>query len=257
MKGFEMDKKALEFASKKHDGQVFNDGSGRPYIEHCKGVYNEVFLHIPDNYPKREIIAASALLHDTIEDTDTTYEEIKEIFGKEIADNVLALSKNPDLPKAEQLEDSLKRIVATSKEAMLVKMADRIFNIDELHPLWGYKKLVNYLKDSKRILQVLGDANKSLANKLEKYIKKYEMDLETKKQEGGFMRYFKLNGILYCYDSVSEMTLVYKDGWEVSPINYIELERQSQLIEVSREDVEKTIDADPSELIEFYSQLLK
>lgn len=180
MKNYELDKKALQFALNKHDGQVFNDNTGRPYIEHCKSVYVNLFTYVPDSIEKRDILAATALLHDTLEDTNTTYDEILRVFGKEVADNVLALTKNKELPHEEQMSDSLNRIINTSKEAGMVKLADRITNITKLHPLWDYKKSMNYLKEADLILNTLGDVNNNLAEKLKKLILEYEKAINKK-----------------------------------------------------------------------------
>src|SRR5690606_33419343 len=66
-----------------------------------------------------------ALLHDTIEDTSTNFEELENKFGIEIAKAVLALTKNSALPKDEQMQDSLMRIKKLKPEVWAIKLADR------------------------------------------------------------------------------------------------------------------------------------
>ena len=176
----ELIENAKKYACIKHKDQKFNDNSNRPYIEHCLSVYNIVMSAISEDDPKKEVIACTALLHDVIEDTDTPYEEIKDLFGKEIADNVLSLTKNSTLPKDEQMSDSLKRILQTSKEAQIVKLADRITNITHIHPIWEYKKVVVYLDESVTILDSLGQSNDILKKMLEERIENYKNELKEK-----------------------------------------------------------------------------
>ncbi|MCH5717111.1 hypothetical protein MKP07_13310 [Niabella hibiscisoli] len=96
-----------------------------------------------------------ALLHDTIEDTPTSYEELSKIFSEEIAAGVLALTKNEALPKAEQMPDSLKRIKALPKEIWAVKLADRITNLQKPPELWNASKKSSYLDEAVSIASYL------------------------------------------------------------------------------------------------------
>ena len=170
-------KKAFKFAKEKHSNQFFTDGSGTPYFEHCKRVCRNLFKYASGELDKVDILQATALLHDTLEDTDTCYDELLNEFGKEIADNVAALTKNDELPKGIQMEGSLGRIVQTSKEACLVKLADRITNLTQVHPLWGYNKAVNYLQEANMILKYLGGVNAGLTDELERRIERYKQEI--------------------------------------------------------------------------------
>lgn len=222
MKGLEQ--KALEFATKKHEGQYFIDGTNRPYIEHCEGVYIHLLTYLPDNIEKRDIIGATALLHDTLEDTDTTYEELLENFGKEVADNVKALTKDEKLPYQDRLQDSINRILATSKEAQMVKLADRYFNLLDIPNTWGYEKCKNYVEEGRLIRDSLGESNLTLRNLLNNNIKKYSKKLERKYKEGEFMEYFMYEEKLHAYDNDTTFTLVFNRGkWEISQLSYAEL----------------------------------
>ena len=116
-----------------------------------------------------------ALLHDTLEDTYTTFDEIKDLFGEDIAKAVLALSKNEELPKNKQVPDSLKRIKDLHKEVWAVKLADRITNLQPAPPGWSDQKRLEYIKDAEIILDELGDGNKYLAKRLEAKISEYRL----------------------------------------------------------------------------------
>lgn len=80
--------KADAFAAEKHRGQERRI-SKEPYVEHCRRVSRTVSLYTPDTN-----IIAAALLHDTLEDTETTYEELVKEFGAQVADMVRALTND-------------------------------------------------------------------------------------------------------------------------------------------------------------------
>lgn len=107
-------KAADEYAARKHEGQV--DKAGVPYINHPRAVAAKL---------DSDVEKAVALLHDTVEDTDATVEEIKEVFGEEIADAVEVLTH----PKDEPYMDYIRRIW-TNRLARDVKLADLEHNMD-------------------------------------------------------------------------------------------------------------------------------
>lgn len=123
----ERDSKALIFATKKHHGQKRR--GGEDYVNHCIRVSNTVSEHTTD----QDVIIAS-LLHDTLEDTATTYEELVMEFNKEVADLVLAVSNDEqEMAKMNGKRDYLaKKINTMSPNALLIKLADRIDNIADL-----------------------------------------------------------------------------------------------------------------------------
>lgn len=119
-----------------------------------------------------------ALLHDTLEDTETTYEQLKEIFGTAVADGVLTLTKNKDLEKSLQMGDSLRRIVLQPKEIQMVKMADRITNLQEPPGHWTTEKIKGYQNEARLIYDCLKDCSESLAKRLETKINDYDVYLK-------------------------------------------------------------------------------
>ncbi|MEN8251743.1 MAG: HD domain-containing protein, partial [Bacteroidota bacterium] len=166
---------AIKFATSKHQDQGQKvKGTELPYVVHLSNVAMEVLvaaLHTRDF----DLIYAIqvALLHDTIEDTETTFDEIKENFGEDIAIAVLALSKNEKLPKDKQVPDSLTRIKKLQKEVWAVKLADRITNLQPAPANWTVNKRIEYLKESQIILDELRDGNQYLAKRLEAKIPEY------------------------------------------------------------------------------------
>ncbi len=127
----ELIEKAYRFAEKKHEGQFRK--SGDPYISHCIGVA----MIIAQLQAGPQTICAG-FLHDTIEDTDTTKEEIEQNFGKEVADMVEALTKVTRLSDYKNVEftseNHRKIFVAMANDirVIIVKLADRLHNMRTL-----------------------------------------------------------------------------------------------------------------------------
>lgn len=107
--------KALEFAATKHKGHTRKNGDA--YIIHPIRVAQEVFTE------NQKIIA---LLHDTLEDTETTYEEIKGLFGEGVAHSVLVLTR----VEGENYDEYIQR-VKTNPDAVKVKLADIADNLND------------------------------------------------------------------------------------------------------------------------------
>jgi (p)ppGpp synthase/HD superfamily hydrolase len=114
-----------------------------------------------------------AVLHDIIEDTNATYDLVAESFGKAVADGVMALSKDLTLPKIEQMADSLRRIRKQPREIWMVKMADRIANLDPPPHYWDDAKIEAYRQEAIAIHDALHTANAALANRLQEKIEQY------------------------------------------------------------------------------------
>ena len=129
--------KAMEFAEKKHLGQERDDGQDF-YSAHCLVVYQIV----KTRRGKAETLCA-AILHDTLEDTDTTYAELKLNFGKNVADLVLMVSHTEDnmFPLLRFKDDEYNELV---HKAMVIKHADTFVNVSEMYT-WTPEQRVRYL----------------------------------------------------------------------------------------------------------------
>lgn len=171
--------KALIFAANAHQDQKVK-GKNYPYIVHVINVCTEVITAIFKSKVKAPDLAIQcSLLHDTIEDTDATYKDIFELFGKNVADGVIALSKDKKLAKNEQIIDSINRIKKQPIEVGLVKLADRIVNLQEPPSHWTLAKIKEYQKDAVLIYENLKRCNKYLAKRLDKKIKDYSKYINT------------------------------------------------------------------------------
>lgn len=129
--------KALGFAKDAHGAQVI-PGTEMPYILHPVAVFETLKPCITAS--NQALLVPVALLHDTIEDTNVTHEDLAREFGQSVADGVLALTKNMDLSKAERMPDSIRRIQAQPRPIWMVKLADRIVNLQPPPYFWKPKK---------------------------------------------------------------------------------------------------------------------
>lgn len=170
----ELYQRALWFATQAHNKQTYPSGDGLPYIAHPVAVAAEVigqWCALP-NFDL-DLAMCCALLHDVIEDTATPAQAIELQFGQAVVQGVQALSKNTDLPKAAQMNDSLQRILAQPAEIAVVKMADRICNLNAPPTYWTTEKRKNYQAEAKLILQKLGTQHTATAEKLALRIEAY------------------------------------------------------------------------------------
>ena len=160
-------RKAWIFASNKHKLQLYPGSEKLPYVTHIGSVILELFPALQNNELfDVDIAVCCALLHDTVEDTDTTICEIEEHFGEKIAAGVLALTKDKALQGKEAISDSLERIKKQPREIWIVKLADRTANLRAYPDHWSAGKCLAYAQESERILDALGEASPVIANSL-------------------------------------------------------------------------------------------
>ena len=172
--------KTIIFATLKHleNNQTIGD-SNLPYVIHLSNVAMEILIASShsENFDLNFAIQV-ALLHDTLEDTNTTFEELEREFGIEVTEGVSALTKNDNLPKEEKMLDSLNRISKQRKEIWAVKLADRITNLQKPPKSWDNAKRIKYREEALIILEKLKGSNEYLENRLSEKIKEYENYLD-------------------------------------------------------------------------------
>ena len=120
-------KSAKFLAKQKHEGQ-FRKDCKTEYFEHLKNVVNE----LKNMGITNEEILCAGWLHDTIEDTDTDYDEIYEKFNKKIADSVASVTKDTRLIKHKQEKAYISQLKKASWQAKVVKLGDIIANFKDL-----------------------------------------------------------------------------------------------------------------------------
>lgn len=158
--------KALKFSAEKHRGQRRKDEQASPYINHPIEVAN-VLWNIGEVYDVTTIIGA--LLHDTLEDTDTTPEEIHINFGQEVLALVLEVSDDKSLPKKERKLKQIEKAPFLSFRAKQLKLADKICNINDIANFppvnWSWQRKNEYLEWANSVVAGLRGTN----TRLEKY----------------------------------------------------------------------------------------
>lgn len=167
--------KAIKFAAKRHaDINQLIPGTNLPYVVHLSNVAMEILIASQNTKGfNAEFAVQVALLHDILEDTKTSFDELSQEFSIEIAEAVLALSKNAEIPKESRMTDSLNRIKQLSKEVWAVKLADRITNLQTPPQLWGIEKISEYQKEAIQILNTLKGSNDFLEKRLQEKITDY------------------------------------------------------------------------------------
>ncbi|MBT0895669.1 HD domain-containing protein [Geobacter hydrogenophilus] len=175
--------KAYRFAALAHSGQTVPD-TDIPYLMHLSLVSMEVIASFSAEPDVDTALAVQcALLHDVIEDTAITYEQVLADFGPMVAAGVLALTKDERFPsKQEQLADSLRRIREQSREVWMVKLADRITNLQPPPSYWTTEKRQSYRAEAVSILDSLGEASPCLAGRLREKIDAYAVHLYPKSE---------------------------------------------------------------------------
>ena len=121
--------KALAFAADKHRNQRRKDADASPYINHPIDLANVL---TNEEGIEDERVLMAAVLHDTIEDTETTEQELAKLFGQEVAAIVLEVTDDKSLAKAERKRLQVEHASAISRRAKLVKLADKICNLRDI-----------------------------------------------------------------------------------------------------------------------------
>ena len=139
---------AIEFASNAHKGQMYGDV---PYTEHLYDVvYN---LQTYGNFDDDVIMAG--WLHDTLEDTTTTLSDIITTFGKEVARLVFACTDEQGDNRKERQARTCPKLIAAGPKAIVIKIADRIANIQRCIQLRDQKRLRMYQKEHHDLKEAL------------------------------------------------------------------------------------------------------
>lgn len=163
--------KALSFATEKHKLQKrkFN---GEPYVNHCIRVSNTV-----KEFSNQDELMVAAILHDTLEDTDTTYDELQREFGEQIAKIVLSLSNDKEeLARLGKTQYLAEKINTLTSEELLIKLADRLDNLTDLRgDAWSkqYAEQTKYVFIEKLDKKNLGQVHLVLLDKIQQRIQNY------------------------------------------------------------------------------------
>ena len=156
--------RAIAFAADKHRSHRRKDAEASPYINHPIAVAellaNEAWVLDVD-------VLIAAILHDTVEDTDTTSAELTATFGARISAIVAEVTDDKSLPKAERKRLQIEHARTCSAEAQLVKVADKIVNLRDLATRppagWSGERKREYFDWCKAVVDTMRERHAALA----------------------------------------------------------------------------------------------
>jgi len=155
--------KAADFAAFKHRRQRRKDAEASPYINHPLALAR--VLKIEGGVADVDVLVA-AILHDTVEDTETTIEELEREFGALVASIVAEVTDDDRLPKPERKRLQVERAPHISAQAKLVKLADKICNLRDMQTSpparWPLERRRGYFEWAKAVIDGLRGAHPGL-----------------------------------------------------------------------------------------------
>ena len=164
---------ALAFAASKHRDQRRKDDAASPYINHPIALAN---LLANEAGIEDERVLVAAVLHDVLEDTETTEQELVEAFGRDIADIVLEVSDDKALPKMERKRLQVVTAPGASRRAKFVKLADKICNLSDIAaspPIgWSLERQREYFDWAKAVIDGLRGVHPTLERLFDEVCKK-------------------------------------------------------------------------------------
>ena len=172
---------AASFAARKHISQKRKGNDAAPYINHPLEVAN--LLANVGQVEDYDILIA-AILHDTVEDTETTEAEIKELFGERVAKMVSEVTDDKSLPKAERKQQQIEHAPHLSFGAKHIKLGDKISNIRDVmqNPPdgWTNERRLEYVEWGEKVIAGLRGANKHLENHFDELVAKAKQKIGAK-----------------------------------------------------------------------------
>lgn len=148
--------RAVTFAAEKHKSQLRKNAEATPYINHPLAVAE---LLAREGHVDDISVLVAAVLHDTLEDTKTTREELERLFGAEVDGVVAEVTDDKSLLKEERKRRQIDHATGLSKRAKLVKLADKICNVrdvaDDPPKDWSLARRQEYFDWAKSVVDRL------------------------------------------------------------------------------------------------------
>jgi len=168
--------RALDFAAKRHSAQRRKGPGGAPYVNHLV----EVALLLSTVGGIRDLdTLIAAILHDVVEDTPTTLDEVTERFGSRVHELVETLSDDKSLPKAERKRKVLEHLVSADESVKVIKLADLCSNIESVPIDWPSDKVRDYFQWSRQAAALCAGTNLALD---ELFLRRWQAALEKAEQ---------------------------------------------------------------------------
>ena len=163
MKDVDLLLRAFQFAARKHRGQRRKGGQASPYINHLIDVAGKLWKV---GRVRDITVIAAGILHDTVEDTETSQEELEAEFGKEICSIVLEVTDDKSLPKPVRKRLQVEHASSLSYKAALIKLADKISNITDIIESppagWSHEQKRGYISWGGEVINEIRGTNERL-----------------------------------------------------------------------------------------------
>ena len=170
---------AINFAAKKHSRQKRKGADEQPYINHPLEVLN-ILVNVGKIEDYDVLIAA--VLHDTIEDTKTSAEEITELFGADVCGYVLEVTDDKSLLKAERKQLQIEHAPHLTNGAKYIKLADKISNIRDVSENppdgWSDERRLKYIEWGEKVIAGLRGVNANLEKYFDETVSSARQTLE-------------------------------------------------------------------------------
>ncbi|XP_074090174.1 guanosine-3',5'-bis(diphosphate) 3'-pyrophosphohydrolase MESH1 [Macrotis lagotis] len=169
---------AADFAARKHRDQRRKDPEQTPYINHPIGVAR-ILTH--EAGVTDVAVLQAALLHDTVEDTDTTLEELEKHFGPEVRLIVDEVTDDKELPRLERKRLQVENAPHSSRGAKLVKLADKLYNLRDLNRRtpkgWSEQRVQEYFEWAAQVVKGLQGTSPQMEGALQKLFQERGLSL--------------------------------------------------------------------------------
>jgi (p)ppGpp synthase/HD superfamily hydrolase len=144
--------RALDFAARKHVHQRRKGELAEPYVNHLSDVAR---LLAAATKGEDVTVVIAGLLHDTLEDTETSFSELAKEFGQEVAELVAEVTDDTSLPKAERKRLQVETAPHKSARARMIKLADKTSNLHSLISSpprdWSRERIREYIEWSGKV----------------------------------------------------------------------------------------------------------
>ncbi|MFI5400631.1 MAG: HD domain-containing protein [SAR324 cluster bacterium] len=157
---------AVRFAAERHRDGRRKGETAAPYINHPIAVADQLAAH---GLGEDVELLMGALLHDVIEDTDATYDDVQRQFGARVAGMVQDVTDDKSLEKEARRRLVVDTIALKSREARLIKLSDLIANVhDVIHtpPRWSHERKLNYLRWAEGVASAISGTHAGLESEL-------------------------------------------------------------------------------------------
>ena len=167
--------RAARFAAERHATQTRKGAAAEPYVNHLLEVAQLVSMALAE--PDTNLVQA-ALLHDTLEDTKTTRDELIDRFGSDVADLVVEMTDDKSLPKQERKRLQIENAPKKSERAQIIKLADKISNLRSILSSpptdWDLQRQREYFTWAELVVGGLTKPNASLKAEFDRTVKQFD-----------------------------------------------------------------------------------